>query len=458
MDTLPIDKAAIDACDDLRRVHVVAVAHPSDEISAAAAAREQALPPPPGSKHKMPPQMHAFRAAARADSGDKVTFSDGAVLPASECRKYLMSNVAADRALAFAASRTVAPSNAATLAEMRAWCATAAAEEGFASWSELQAHGLGFTTHAVRAMLDDYAEANAAALARELAQRFAVTGGEAPHMADASWLVARLSSAPAAAATIPFDAALAAVAELYRWLGCTHVEVSTQTWCGVAMHVVDVTAPNGARGAVWLDAFTRATKRVARGMTSRFATRDADNKGGAYVTLCLPVDAPLPWSAVRSLVHEMGHGLHQALTARDVESLTPYVEVPSTLLERLVCDRAVADAVGLGAVCVTTAAADAAHQVAHDVATARYALDLFSSADAPVRYGDYLAAAFPAWRDAGVGTPEHTLMPLASLQSAYYLYLVSDAAVEALLPQIAAREPVAMGRLWRFMTEAEHIF
>ena len=255
MDALPTTPAALAACDDLRAVHVVALAHPEAAIVEAARAREGELAAAhdaaePGS---LPQKVVAdFRAAYRRNLGAcarTVTFADGVTLPAThpDVAKRLCSDVPADRAAAYAALNNVAhPANSAVLQDVRAAATRATEATPGKSWAEAQAEPFG-GVGAITRLLDAYEASLAPAYASELAAFKAAAGtdsgaGELP-LCDTTYLRAKVraeSGAGGAPIFSPLADALDAVARLLVFLGADSAKWRQDTWAGVPMHVLHV--------------------------------------------------------------------------------------------------------------------------------------------------------------------------------------------------------------------------
>lgn len=455
MRTLPVTADALAASTDLRAVHVVALAHPDAEVVARARKREAelALAHDAASPGQLPlAVVTAFRAAYRANLNDdrsSTTLAEGRVLPVTspEAFALLKSGAAVDRKALFAAKARIAfPANVEVLQTVQ--------REAGPHWAAEQAKPFG-GLDAIRRQLDAYEATIRPAYERELAE-LRDLGSVAPDALVPIWEAPRLralaqSRGMEERGDIPLRAALEAIRELLFFLGASRVEMRTEeTWGGIPFLVWTV-VHGAAVGEVWLDLYDReaGANKPLRGITSRFRTRAADTMGGAYVSVRLPLaTASISWAQMVTLCHEMGHGVHESLTPGTDEAAQHYAEVPSTLLEQLVQQPAVACAIGLGAYVGTALPSTDGHQVMKDLQVARYALALFSG-DGGV---PALTGVLPGYSADGLDLHEETATPaLVTLQSAYYLYILCDAVVAGLAPKIEARDPHALAQFWAFV-------
>lgn len=477
MHALPSTPAALAACLDLRAVHVVALAHPDADIVAAARVREFELAAAHDDKDKgkLPAALvTAFRAAYRANlNADATTaaLEDGTVLPATDPNVARLladpTTNAVDRKTLYAAKSTIGyPANVAVLHKVREEAAVATAGSS-TTWAHTQAEPFG-GLDAIRARLDVYEATMLPVLQSELAELRAAAGLSADAdipIWEARALMARVSAtkskteASALPLPLPVTHALAALKTLLLWLGADAVDTRVETWARIPFTVWTVTR-GGCRGEVWLDLYDRPAghNKPLRGITSRFRTRTDAGTGGAYVSVRLPADASaMTWAQFTTLAHELGHGVHECLTPGRDEDAQHWAEVPSTLLEHLVATPAVAARLGIGAY-MGAATAWPGHQALKDIAVARYAIDLFSTAaeaDVPA-----LTGLLPGYTADGLNLHEETCTPaLVTLQSAYHLYIMCDAVVAHVVDAVAAQvvgggaEGGAAGALWAFLTQ-----
>lgn len=240
--------------------------------------------------------------------------------------------------------------------------------------------------------------------------------------------------------TFTVTKALDAFCLLWKHLGMKHISWYERTMWNQPMYVFNFVTPQGATGAILGNVFSNTQSRG-------IATTTAQQL--SYVSLPF-TRGDLNSSQVQRLFHELGHGVHHA--SRQTNVSPQWLEVPSTLMERFLLNSDLARSIGLDGLDLKP---PSAHAAVTDICYSMFCLDLFEKRCVS-NMSEYYDTYFPGYtRDECELHTECNLRQIVTYQSAYYVYILADAAVEKMCQMYETDFEKFVSGLWKFLVASE---
>lgn len=234
--------------------------------------------------------------------------------------------------------------------------------------------------------------------------------------------------------------ALDAFCALWKYFGMKHISWYERTMWNEPMYVFNFITPQGTTGAILLNAFS---KKQSRGIATTTARQLS------YVSLPF-THGDLNSSQVQRLFHELGHGVHHA--SRQTNVSPQWLEVPSTLMERFLLNSDLVRLIGLDGLDLKP---PSAHAAVTDICYSMFCLDLFETRSLS-SMSKYYDTYFPGYtRDNCELHTECNLRQIVTYQSAYYVYILADAAVEKMCQMYETNFEKFVSGLWKFLVASE---
>lgn len=458
-------------------VHTIALGHPNSEISDAASKLDVAAAAT-ATTASQSEKITEFRNKFRANLAvaKDVVFSDGTVMKSTDDALYDKIGSTAtreDRRTAFLAYENAGwPENVQVISDLL--------KHVPADHADKQAIENGFeNASAVRHMIDEYWTSIKPRYDEEFslaAVAYGTTGKPLAHWdRSAAFAAASSKASSEAEPTFTVAAVLDAFCSLWtQFLGVKHMSwYARSMWGTQQMYVFNIVTPGDHTAAILVNLCGKG-----RGIATHTAPQLS------YVSLPFGHVSELTSTQIQRLFHELGHGVHHATAVATQKQ--QMLEVPSTFMERLLCNAEIVREIGLNGLVVKP---PSAHSAASDICYSIYCLDLFGGGAAgamspivvqgveglshPVgrlkqsreaiydheaersdhkSMSPYYDLYFPGYTREGYELhTECNLRQIVTYQSAYYLYILADATVEKMVKAFNTDRLTFVPRFWDFL-------